>query len=195
MTLWHKCPENVYTTAMEIIYVAHHLTPLGAVTLASDGSRLCGLWFDGQRHDRATLTSPLVEAPDLPVFEETRSWLSTYFTGQPPDFTPPLLLTGTPFRQQIMGLLLTIPFGQTTTYGALARELAHRQGRTQFSAQAVGGAVGHNPISIIVPCHRVIGPNGTLTGYAGGMDRKEALLRNERISCRCGGRSTDRPVP
>ena len=155
-------------------YIAHYDSPLGDITLASDGRALAGLWYDGQKYFGSTL-GPLTSLPaQLPVFDEACRWLDIYFSGREPDFIPPLSLRGTPFQQRVWKELLTIPYGQTVTYGELARRLGCR------SAQAVGGAVGRNPISIIVPCHRVIGTNGSLTGYAGGLDRKQALLRLEQ---------------
>lgn len=154
--------------------IAHYNSPLGGITLASDGQALTGLWFNGQKHFGSTL-GPLASLPaQLPVFDDTRRWLDIYFSSREPDFIPPLSLRGTPFQQRVWKELLAIPYGQTVTYG----ELAHRLGCR--SAQAVGGAVGHNPISIIVPCHRVIGADGSLTGYAAGLDRKRALLELEQ---------------
>lgn len=113
------------------------------------------------------------------MLSEARRWLDVYFGGQEPDFTPPLHPAGSAFQQEVWALLRRIPCGQTTTYGALARQLAAERGLSRMSAQAVGGAVGHNVISIIIPCHRVVGANGSLTGYAGGIDKKAALLRLE----------------
>ena len=115
----------------------------------------------------------------LPVFDQARCWLDCYFSGREPDFTPPLHLKGTPFRMAVWKLLLDIPYGTTMTYSAIAQALARQSGRSRMSAQAVGGAVGHNPVSIIVPCHRVVGTQGSLTGYAGGMEKKISLLRLE----------------
>ena len=155
-------------------YTAHYDSPLGGITLASNGSALTGLWFDGQKHYGSALASQYEERTDLPTFDATLRWLDIYFSGRNPDFNPPLLLRGTTFQQRVWETLLTIPYGETVTYGELARRLGVR------SAQAVGGAVGHNPISIIVPCHRVVGANGALTGYAGGLDRKRALLQLEQ---------------
>lgn len=157
---------------MDCIY--HASTPLGPVTLAGDGEGLVGLWFDGQAHDRAGL-SPQREEKLLPVFEETLRWLELYFAGQVPDFCPPLRPRGTAFQQRVWALLRQIPRGQTRSYGELARELGCP------SARAVGGAVGRNPISLLIPCHRVVGADGRLTGYAGGLERKERLLRLEGI--------------
>lgn len=147
-------------------------TPLGAVTLASDGEALTGLWFDGQRHYAEGLSGEREEKP-LPVFRETERWLEEYFSGREPDFTPPLRLRGTPFQRAVWEQLRTIPYGETLSYGELARRLGS-------SARAVGGAVGRNPVSLLVPCHRVVGADGSLTGYAAGLERKTALLRLEQ---------------
>lgn len=154
-------------------HTAHYDSPLGDIMLVSDGRTLTGLFFDGQKHFGSTLGLSTSSSAELPIFDKTRRWLDIYFSGHKPDFTPPLLLQGTPFQRLVWEALLTIPYGQTVTYGVLARRLGCR------SAQAVGGAVGRNPISIIVPCHRVIGSNGALTGYAGGLDRKRTLLALE----------------
>ena len=158
-----------------MIRTCHYSSPLGSITMASDGTSLTGLWFDGQKFFGSTLP-PVTETGDLPVFEETRRWLDLYFQGKQPDFTPPLTLEGSPFRQAVWKILLTIPYGHTMTYGGIARQM----GNTKMSAQAVGGAVGHNPISIIVPCHRVLGSGGCLTGYAAGIAVKQALLDLEQ---------------
>ena len=154
-------------------YIAHYSSPLGSMTLASDGTALTGLWFNGQKYFADTLKEVQTLNPNLPVFDLTRQWLDIYFSGKEPTFTPPLLLQGSPFRKQVWQLLLEIPYGRTMTYGELARKLQCK------SAQAVGGAVGHNPISLIIPCHRVIGADGSLTGYAGGIERKASLLKLE----------------
>ena len=160
----------------------HHVdSPLGGITLASDGQVLTGLWFDGQKYFADTL-SEQHEEKALVVFEQTEYWLSTYFSGRIPNFTPPLRLKGTPFREEVWRILLTIPCGQTMTYGEIAAILAYRRGLESMSAQAVGGAVGHNPISLIVPCHRVVGADGALTGYAGGLEKKRWLLDLERCA-------------
>ena len=159
-------------------YIHRYASPLGGITLASDGSALTGLWFDGQKYFAAAL-SPDREDKMLPVFADAERWLDRYFTGSIPGFVPPLCLRGTPFRLLVWETLLTVPYGQTVTYGQLAQRLALRTGRP-VSARAVGGAVGHNPVSLIIPCHRVIGAGGSLTGYAGGLDRKISLLRLEQ---------------
>jgi methylated-DNA-[protein]-cysteine S-methyltransferase len=156
----------------------HYDSPLGGITLGSDGEVLTGLWFDGQKFFAEGLDDESQEK-DLPVFELTRRWLDIYFSGQQPDFTPPLKLKTTPFRKDVCEIMRTIPFGETMTYGEIASRIAEQNGIRQMSAQAVGGAVAHNPISLIIPCHRVIGANGSLTGYAGGLDRKAWLLQAE----------------
>jgi len=160
-------------------YTAHYASPLGAVTLASDGTALVGLWFDGQKYFAATLDDEHKQK-SLPVFEETRRWLDLYFSGKEPDFLPPLAPKATPFRTKVWDILLSIPYGQTMTYGEIAKAIAREQS-SRRSAQAVGGAVGHNPISIIVPCHRVVGTSGSLTGYADGIDKKVQLLTLEGV--------------
>jgi len=157
-------------------YTAHYLSPLGGITLCSDGETLVGLWFDGQKYfAEGARASGSRGGTGLPVFEETRRWLDDYFSGREPQFAPPLALRGSDFRRRVWQRLLDIPYGQTVTYGQLARSLGCR------SAQAIGGAVSHNPISLIVPCHRVVGTGGSLTGYAGGIDRKARLLQLEEI--------------
>lgn len=148
--------------------------------MASDGNALTGLWFDGQKYFAEGLAETAA-AKTLPVFDEAVRWLDIYFDGRRPDFTPLLNLEGTAFRKEVWQLLLQIPYGETTTYGELSAQLAAHRGLKQMSAQAVGGAVGHNPISIIVPCHRVVGTSGSLTGYAGGLAKKLALLKLEGI--------------
>lgn len=146
-------------------------SPLGNILLSADEIGLTGLWFEGEKYYADALPREHIER-ETPILMDTKRWLDVYFTGREPDFTPPLHPTGSPFRQTVWQLLLEIPYGQTTTYGALLGDGA--------SARAVGGAVGRNPISIIVPCHRVIGADGSLTGYAGGVDRKIRLLALER---------------
>lgn len=156
----------------------HYDSPLGGITLASDGTSLTGLWFDGQEHFGDTLNDEHEEKM-IPVFEETCRWLDIYFGGGEPGFTPPLTMQASPFRKAVWDILLTIPYGKTMTYGEIAKLIAEQKGIACMSARAVGGAVGHNPISLIIPCHRVVGADGSLTGYAGGIDRKISLLRME----------------
>ena len=160
-------------------YIARYKSPVGAITIASDGEALTGLWLDGQKFYAAGL-SPERRETALPVFDRTKPWLDCYFGGERPDFTPELGLRGTAFRREVWELLLEIPYGETRTYGQLAQILAERVGLARMSAQAVGGAVGRNPIALIVPCHRVIGADGSLTGYAGGLERKRLLLAMEQ---------------
>lgn len=160
-------------------YINYYNSPLGKITFASNGKELTGLWFEGQKYFASTLTKEY-EQKNLPVFEQTARWLDIYFSGKIPDFTPDLFLSSTSFRNEVWKILLTIPYGSVMTYGEIAKEMAKNRGEKKMSAQAVGGAVGHNPISIIVPCHRVIGTDGSLTGYAGGIDIKEKLLKLEK---------------
>ena len=162
-------------------YTCHYDSPLGGITLAADGASLTGLWFDGQKHFAATL-APVHEEKTLPVFDGAKRWLDVYFGGKAPGFTPPLNLKMSPFRRAVCGIMLTIPFGRTMTYGEIARIIAGKNGLRRMSAQAVGGAVGHNPVALIVPCHRVIGANGNLTGYGGGFERKLRLLELEGVN-------------
>lgn len=164
---------------MKKTYMARYASPLGEMMMASDGVALTGLWFCGQKYFAATMGEERIEKVELPIFAEVRRWLDIYFSGKEPDFTPPLAPEGTAFRQQVWHKLLKIPYCASTTYGALSCAVAEAMGKASMSAQAVGGAVGHNPISIIIPCHRVMGADGSLTGYAGGIERKLALLKIE----------------
>lgn len=159
-------------------YTHSYESPLGRMLLASDGAALTGLWFVGQKYYAAALDKQH-EEKTLPVFEQTKSWLDIYFSGKKPDFTPPLEPVGSEFRREVWELLLSIPYGRTVTYAELAAAIAERRSLSHMSAQAVGGTVGHNPILIIIPCHRVVGSGGSLTGYAGGIDRKIRLLSLE----------------
>ncbi len=198
-------------------YIHHYKSPLGAIILTSDGRALTGLWFEESRSGKPRADSlngvnravshkgdrkmpedvPIKK--DLSVFDQTDRWLDIYFSGKEPDFTPPLSVHGTAFREMVWEILLAIPYGQTISYGEIATIIAARRSqtgtvsgsdrppisaqavKTRMSAQAVGGAVSHNPISLIIPCHRVIGTDGSLTGYAGGLERKQALLELEKI--------------
>ncbi|PTL34254.1 6-O-methylguanine DNA methyltransferase [Prevotella sp. oral taxon 376] len=161
-------------------YISRYQSPLGGITLSSDGRFLTGLWFDGQKYFGSTLGADYAER-DLPVFRQAAEWLDRYFEGRQPHLRPPLRLRGTEFQREVWNLLLAIPRGQTATYAAIARRVADGHGLPRMSAQAVGGAVGRNPLSLIVPCHRVVGSDGSLTGYAGGLDRKRALLELEGV--------------
>ncbi|WP_303912882.1 methylated-DNA--[protein]-cysteine S-methyltransferase [Bacteroides mediterraneensis] len=161
-------------------FISHYDSPLGGITLAATNNRLCGLWFDGQKYFGSTLQGETKEA-ETPVLCQTRQWLDIYFAGGQPDFFPSMQLIGTPFQQTVWNILRNIPYGETRTYKEVAAETAHQLGRPHMAAQAVGNAIGHNPISILIPCHRVVGTNGSLTGYAGGTERKLALLQIEHI--------------
>ena len=160
-------------------FTYRYTSPLGGITLASNGESLTGLWFDGQKFFPHKLISESIET-ELPIFTQAIKWLDTYFGGEVPNFTPPISIQTTPFRKAVYDILLTIPYGQTMTYGEIANIIAKQKSIVHMSAQAVGGAVGHNPISIIIPCHRVVGADGSLTGYAGGLDRKIELLKLEK---------------
>ena len=160
-------------------FTHHYESPLGGILLAADEIGLTGLWFDGEKYFADNLPTEHTEQ-GTPILAEVKRWLDIYFSGREPDFLPPLHPIGSAFRQSVWEILLQIPYGKTTTYGEIARQLAEKQGLSRMSAQAVGGAVGHNEISIIIPCHRVVGTNGSLTGYAGGIDKKMKLLKLER---------------
>lgn len=162
-----------------MIYTAHYTSPLGGITLMSDGTALTGLDFDGQTYFLENITTNH-QQKNLPVFEETCHYLDLYFDGKEPDFSPALNPTGTAFQMSVWAILRTIPYGKTASYGTIAKRLEKSTGK-RMAAQAVGGAVGRNPISILIPCHRVIGADGSLTGYAGGLDKKEYLLRIEGV--------------
>lgn len=159
-------------------YTTTYESPLGKIFLAADEIGLTGLWFEGQKYFALYLDKEHKEK-DLPVFREAERWLDSYFSGREPDFKVPLHFIGSAFQKEVWELLYAIPYGKTTTYGEIARQLAKNRGISHMSAQAVGGAVARNQISVIVPCHRVLGPNGSLTGYAGGICRKRELLRLE----------------
>ena len=158
----------------------HYDSPLGKILLAADEEGMTGVWFEAQKYFAAKLP-PEHEEGTTPELGDACRWLDVYFSGREPDFTPKLHLIGSDFRQAVWALLLQIPYGKTTTYGALANQLAEKHGQHRMSAQAVGGAVGHNAISIIIPCHRVVGADGSLTGYAGGLDTKARLLAGEGV--------------
>ena len=161
-----------------MVSICKYRSPLGDLLLAADEEGLTGLWFVGQKYYANGLPVESIWQ-ETKILTETRRWLDTYFSGEEPKFTPPLHPVGTAFRQAVWKILLQIPYGQTVTYGEIAQQLAAEQGISTMSAQAVGGAVGHNKMSIIIPCHRVIGADGSLTGYAGGIDKKIALLKLE----------------
>ena len=160
-------------------YISHYSSPLGNILLAADETGLTGLWFEGQKYF-ALYLDKVYKEKELPVLKRTKQWLDLYFSGKEPDFIPPLYLTGTPFQKSVWEILLTIPYGETMTYGEIAAQIAKARKIKRMSAQAVGGAVGKNPISLIIPCHRVIGSDGSLTGYAGGIEKKRTLLELEK---------------
>ena len=163
-----------------MFYSTTYPSPLGLITIASTEDALVGLWIEGQKYFIGSLKEPLTEHPDLPILIQTRQWLDRYFAGKQPSLTDlKLAPMGSDFRQLVWSILCQIPYGETTTYGEIAKQVAAELGRETMSAQAIGGAVGHNPISIIIPCHRVVGTNGSLTGYAGGIDKKIWLLNHE----------------
>lgn len=164
-------------------------SPLGHMTLAERDGRIVGAWFDGQRHDRAHLGDSRPAQPgESPALEAAAAWLDAYFSGVNPGEPPALAPVGTPFQQAVWDELLTIPYGSTTTYGEVARRLSARTDRTE-SPRAVGSTVGRNPILVMVPCRRVVGASGSLTGYAAGIDRKERLLRMEGANVSADGRT------
>ena len=160
-------------------YTYHYTSPIGGITVASNGESLTGLWFDGQKYFASTLSQRHMEK-QLPVFDRTCEWLDLYFSGKSPDFMPPVFMYVSNFRRDVYEILMTIPFGETMTYKEVADLIAKKHRIISMSAQAVGGAIAHNPISLVIPCHRVIGTNGKLTGYAGGLDKKEWLLNMEK---------------
>lgn len=163
-------------------YSTAYSSPVGLLTLACDGENLAGLWIEGQKYYGAALPQPMVQREDIPVFHAAKKWLDRYFSGEKPAISQlPLAPIGSPFRQEVWRILCEIPYGQVTTYGSIAKQLAPKLNRARMSGQAVGGAVGHNPISIIIPCHRVVGSNGSLTGYAGGIAAKIQLLELEGV--------------
>lgn len=162
-----------------MVYICKYKSPLGDILLAADEIGLTGLWFEGQNYFADTLPDEYIQQ-ETEILTETKKWLDMYFAGEEPKFTPHLHPAGSEFRQTVWKILLQIPYGQTISYGAIARKMAEMKKISHMSAQAVGGAVGHNEVSIIIPCHRVVGANGSLTGYAGGIDKKVRLLELEK---------------
>ena len=156
-------------------YFYYYKSPLGRIILTSDGKYLTGLDFV-----KPSALNKNKQSKPLPIFKQTCHWLDIYFRGKEPKFTPPLKMQATPFRKQVWEILLKIPYGHTKTYGEIAREIARKNGLKKMSAQAVGGAVGNNPVALIIPCHRVIGTKGALTGYGAGLDKKIFLLKLEK---------------
>jgi len=166
----------------DMLYSSKYESPIGNIILISDESSLLGLHLEGERYFEESVTDEMQHDDEQPVIKMARAWLDDYFAGEQPGIAKlPLAPEGSAFRQQVWELLKEIPYGETTTYGKLAAETAKLMGKEKMSAQAVGGAVGHNPISIIIPCHRVVGTNGSLTGYGGGIDKKIKLLEHEGV--------------
>lgn len=163
----------------KITYLSKMPSLVGMIYIASDGDNIIGLWIEGQKYFKDTLNGEVIEK-ELPVFKKAKKWLEMYFNSEIPDFSLPIKLCGSDFRKAVWNILQKIPYGETISYGEIAKKLEKISGK-RVSAQAVGGAVGHNPVSIIVPCHRVIGKDGSLTGYAGGLDKKIKLLEIEKI--------------
>ncbi|TYO95333.1 methylated-DNA--[protein]-cysteine S-methyltransferase [Desulfallas thermosapovorans] len=163
-------------------YWTTYPSPVGLLTLASDGDNLVGLWVEGQKYHGAGIPEAMTEKDDMPVFNAVKKWLDSYFAGEKPDVSQlPLAPIGSEFRQGVWSILREIPYGKVITYGDIAKKMAVKMNKESMSSQAVGGAVGHNPISIIIPCHRVVGSNGSLTGYAGGVGIKKKLLELEGV--------------
>ena len=163
-------------------YATTYESPVGLMTLGCDGKNLVGLWIEGQKYHGGTVPEAMIPKDDLPVFVAAKQWLDRYFAGEKPDISElPLAPTGGDFRQAVWKILCEIPYGEVTTYGEIAKKLAVQMKKKSMSGQAVGGAVGHNPISVIIPCHRVVGSNGSLTGYAGGIAKKIKLLELEGV--------------
>ncbi len=163
-------------------YSTTYPSPAGLLTLACDGDNLVGLWIEGQKYHGNTIPDATAEKDDMPVFGTVKKWLDNYFAGKKPDLSElPLAPPGSEFRQGVWSILCEIPYGEVITYGDIAKKMAVAMGKESMSSQAVGGAVGHNPIAIIIPCHRVVGSNGSLTGYAGGFATKIKLLELEGV--------------
>ena len=161
-------------------YKMTYKSPVGDLTITTDGQNVTGLWFENQQNYESLLND-IVKEQHQPIFDKVTHWLDEYFSGNKPAINFPLKPTGTDFRMTVWKKLQAIPYGETVTYGDIAQQIAEDRGRSKMSAQAVGGAVGSNPISIIIPCHRVVGANGSLTGFGGGIDRKIKLLKNEEV--------------
>ena len=163
-----------------MIYSTQYKSPIGNLLLASDGKNLIGLWIEKQKYFAGNITEKMIKNETLPIFIKTKKWLDGYFDNKNPKISNLALKPqGTEFRKIVWNLLCEIPYGQTTTYGEIAKHVAKRLGKEKMSSRAVGSAIGHNPISIIIPCHRVIGANGKITGYAGGVKKKIKLLKHE----------------
>jgi len=163
-------------------YSATYQSPVGVITLASDGESLVGAWLEGQKYHGDSISEAMTEKDDMPIFYTAKKWLDSYFAGEKPAASElPLAPIGSEFRQEVWRILCEIPYGEVVTYGDIAKKIAASNNKESMSGQAVGGAVGHNPISIIIPCHRVVGTNGNLTGYSSGIDTKVKLLELEGV--------------
>ena len=164
-------------------YKSEYMSPIGNIILCCDEKEnIVGLWFEGQKYYADNIEGKIIENNSLKIFKKTKNWLNRYFSGKKPDIKEiPVKFIGNEFRKSVWKILCKIPYGKVITYNYIAKQIANQRGMTKMSAQAVGGAVGHNPISIIIPCHRVIGKNGKLTGYAAGLDKKTKLLELEAL--------------
>ena len=172
---------EVAEAVSNMIYISTYSSPIGDILLASNNNKLIGLWFKNQKYYMNSIKEEVEEKNDEETLMKAKKWLDRYFKGEKPSIKElPLNPDGTEFRKKVWQILCEIPYGSTITYKEIALKLAKEKGLKSLSAQAVGGAVGHNPISIIIPCHRVVGSNGKLTGYAGGLDKKEYLLKLEQ---------------
>lgn len=164
-----------------MIYITDYKSPVGDITLAAENNKLTGLWIEGQKYYMQNLKNGFEKSDDIEILIKTKKWLDRYFNGEKPDIEElDIDPAGSDFRKEIWKILCKIPYGKVITYNDIAKEIAREKGLEKMSAQAVGGAVGHNPISIIIPCHRVVGTSGSLTGYAGGIDKKIFLLEHEK---------------
>ncbi len=168
-----------------MLYTANYNSPVGNLLLAEKNGALAGIWIEGQKYHPSTgkgEQEPMAPKENSKVLLQAKDWLDRYFAGEKPDVSGiPLAPAGSAFRQDVWKLLCEVPYGEVTTYGEIAKKMAKRKGIAQMSAQAAGGAVSHNPIAIIIPCHRVVGTNGSLTGYSGGIEKKIWLLSHEGI--------------
>ena len=165
-----------------MIYTTHYASPMGDIMLAARENALIGLWIDGQKYFLGSIKEDIACGDDVEVLIQANDWLDRYFGGSNPSISElPLAPEGSDFAKSVWDILRKIPYGETTTYGAIASRITKDKGLSRMSAQAVGGAVGHNPISIIIPCHRVVGSSGSLTGYAGGIGKKIWLLTHEGL--------------
>lgn len=168
--------------ALTLIYTTQYTSPIGNLLLAGTDTHLAGVWMEGQKYFPGFLQDETMECSNTPILGQTKQWLDRYFAGEQPSIRElSLAPAGTVFRKEVWKILCEIPYGQVISYGEIAQKIAACRGLDHMSAQAVGGAVGHNPISIIIPCHRVVGCRGSLTGYAGGLQKKISLLIHEGV--------------